>query len=117
MARSTCGQASLASRSEPAALSGLFDELLDHALCLLVLALAELRVPDAAALVDEVERRPVAVPVCVPGRIRRVEGHRERHTLARNGIAHIGDLALDVQLRCMHAGHREALIAVARVPG
>ena len=95
---------------------GLAQQVLDHPLAFVVLALAEVVVPDPAFCVCEVDGRPVPVgegapyPVVVVERDRVLDPHR------LHGLADVLDLALERELGRMDADHDEPQVAVFRVP-
>src|SRR5437879_11648786 len=70
------------------------EQLADHGLRTVVISLAEVDVPDPAGLVDEIEGRPVAVPIGVPGGVCRIEGHREPDVGLGHRIADVVEVAL-----------------------
>src|SRR5690349_23598720 len=92
------------------------EELPDELLGLAVLALAEMRVAHAAALVDEVLRGPVLVRVVVP-RLEAVvlhDGISDAEPL--DGRAHVGGDVLERELRRVDPDDHETVLPVCRIP-
>ena len=83
----------------------LSQELLDHLLGLVVAALADLDVPDAAAGIHEVGGRPVAVAIGVPCDEFVVLRHRVADPVLRNRIFDVLRISLIRELGCVHADH------------
>ena len=96
--------------------AGACEQLADDLLGRVVAALAELGVADAPVPVDEVHRRPEPVVVGVPGRERRVEGHRVGQSGLGHGVADVAELALERQLGRVDADHDEPGVRVALGP-
>ena len=84
----------------------------DHALGLVVVALAEVRVADVAAAVDQVLRRPVLVRVGVPRAVVVVERDRVADAEAAHRRADVADVVLEGELGRVHADDHEPVLAV-----
>ena len=73
-------------------------------------------VPDVPRLVDEVIRRPVVVPECIPRAVVVVEGDRVAHPEAFDSGAHVAEIVLEGELGRVHAEDDEPLRSIALVP-
>src|SRR5215211_4806273 len=100
-----------------AAAAGLAQQLLQDHLGLLVLALAEAMVPNLPLGVDEVERRPIAVPERIPDPIVVVDRDRVVDLQVRGGSADVGEVVLEPELGGVDAEHDQPLVLVLVGPG
>ena len=92
------------------------EQLLDHALRLLVAALAELLIANDALLVDEVERRPVVVIERAPDLIVVVDRDRVVDSSRFDRRPDALDLVLEGELRRVDADHDQPVGAVGLRP-
>ena len=95
---------------------GLAQQVLDHPLAFVVVALAEVVVPDLALRVCEVDGRPVAVGEGAPHPVVAVERKRVLDSHVLRGPAHVVNFALERELRRMDADDDEPEVAVFRGP-
>jgi hypothetical protein len=96
--------------------SGLAQQVLDHPLAFVVLALAEVVVPDPALRVCEVDGRPVPVGEGAPHPVVAVERDRVLDSHGLRGLADVLDLALERELGRMDADDDEPEVVVSRGP-
>src|SRR5215212_7342468 len=96
--------------------SGLAQQVLDHPLAVVVVALAEVVVPDPALRVCEVDRRPVPVGECAPDPVVAVERDRVLDPQGLHGLADVVNLVLERELRRMDADDDQASIAILLGP-
>jgi hypothetical protein len=82
---------------------GLAQQVLDHPLAFVVVALAEVVVTDPALRVCEVDGRPVPVGECAPDPVVAVERDRVLDPQGLHGLADVVNLALERELRRMDA--------------
>ena len=101
----------------PGRLPGFAQELADHRFFLLVFALAEVGVADVAVGVDEVLGRPVLVAVGVPGAEFVVLDDRIVDAFGSIAVFDVAGFALERELGAVDADDRQAVLAVALVPG
>ena len=97
--------------------AGLGEQSPDHPLLLGVAALSEVGEANPATAVHEVLGRPVLVAVGVPGRRVVVLGDGVAQSVLGDRGADVGRLALEGELRRVHADDHEARAAVAPIPG
>ena len=97
--------------------AGLAQQVLDHPLAVVVVALAEVVVPDPALRVCEVDGRPVPVGEGAPDPVVAVEGDRVLDPHGLRGLADVFGLALERKLRRVDADDDQASIAVLLRPG
>ena len=97
--------------------AGLGQQLLDDPFRLLVVAFAELMMPDVPLRIDEVERRPIFVVERAPYRIVAVDRDRIVDPHVLRGPAHVVDVVLEGELGRVHADHHQPLIPVFLGPG
>ena len=92
------------------------DQRLDHALGLLVAALAEVMVSDQAVAIDEIERRPVMVAESAPDRIVAVhrDGVVDRSHLGR--VSDAVDVVLERELRRVHSDDHQPVAPIGLRP-
>jgi len=92
-------------------------QLLNRPLGLLVLALAEMAVPDSALTIDQVDRRPVLISEATPDP--KVVIHRNWvvHPEVLHAPAGIGELPFKLELGRVHANHDQSLIPIFLSPG
>jgi hypothetical protein len=90
--------------------------LLDHALGFVVLALAEVRVPDVAARIDEIVRGPILVAERAPELVVVVDCNRIRDAELLHFAAHVLQILLERELRRVDADHDEPFVAILLVP-
>ena len=96
---------------------GFGEQLADHLLFLAVFALAEVGEADPPLGVDEVLGRPVLVAVGVPGRQVVVLGDRVVDAVALDRFLDVAGVLLEGELGRVDADDRQAVLAVAPVPG
>jgi hypothetical protein len=96
--------------------SGLAQQVLDHPLAFVVLALAEVVVADPALRVCEVDGRPIPVGEGAPHPIVAVERDRVPDSHGLCGLADVLDLALERELGRMDTDDDEPQVAVFRGP-
>src|ERR671925_766682 len=94
----------------------LAQQVLDHPLAFVVLAPAEVVVPDPALRVCEVDGRPIAVGEGPPHPVVAVERDRVLDSHGLHGLADVLDLALERELGRMDADDDEPQVAVFRGP-
>src|SRR5829696_507016 len=95
-----------------AAVSGLFEQLLNNHLRLFVCALAELMMSNMPLCIDEIEGRPITVVESTPYRIVVIDRDRIINPHVLRGSANVIDVFLKCELRRMHADHNQSLILV-----
>jgi hypothetical protein len=100
-----------------AAAAGLGQELLQHHLRHVVVALAEAVVADLPLGVDEVERRPVVVGESGPDGVVVVDRDRVVDPQVLDLLADVGEVVLEVELGGVDADHDQPLVLVALGPG
>jgi hypothetical protein len=96
--------------------SGLAQQMLDHPLAVVVLALAEVVVSDLALRVCEVDGRPVTVGEGAPHPVVAIERDRVLDSHGLRGLADVLDLPLERKLGRMDADDDKPEVAVFRGP-
>jgi len=96
---------------------GFGQELPDHDLRPVVIALAEPVMADAPLGVDEVQSRPILIRERVPDRVVAVDRDRIRDSHLGQRFADVLEVLLEAELRCVDADHDEPVIPVPVGPG
>jgi hypothetical protein len=96
---------------------GLPQQLLDDRFRALVLAFAEMVVTDAALRIDEIQRRPIAIVERAPHTEVTVDRYRVGHAKHLHAGANVVEVALELELRRMHADDDQSLVLVLVGPG
>ena len=110
------GRADLGVVAEPLR-ARLLEQAADRRLGLVVVALAEVDVADAALGVDQVLRGPVLVAPGVPGLVLVVLGDRVAQLALRDRVLHVAGVALEGELGRVDADDGQPAGAVGGVPG
>src|SRR5262249_49627545 len=97
--------------------AGFRQELLDHALRLVVAPFTEMMMADATLNVDEIVRRPILVVEGPPDRIVVVDGDVIADLEVDDRLLHVVDALLEGEFGRVHADHDQALILVLLGPG
>ena len=97
--------------------SGLGQQLLENHFRLLVLAFAEVVMPDAPLRVGEVQGRPVMVVEGAPYRVVVVDRDRVADPDLPHGPADVIDVVLERELGGVHADYHQSLAGVFPGPG
>jgi hypothetical protein len=93
------------------------EQLLDHALGLLVPSFAELVLADDAFTVDEVQGGPVPVAERPPDLVAVVDGDRPLDSPPRHLAAHAVEVLLELELRRLDSEDDEPVLPVLLLPG
>ena len=97
--------------------TGLPQEHLEDHLGLLVVAFAEVVVPDATLGIDEVQGGPVVVVERLPDGVVVVHHDRVADVHLLDGAAHVVEVALELELGRLHADDRQPAAGVRVRPG
>src|SRR5215212_7361500 len=87
-------------------------QLVNLLLGLVVGPFAEVPVADEAVSVDQVPRRPEALPGSVPDSVVVVQNYRIPDVLLPDGLLHVGDVFLEPELRGVDPNHEQAVVIV-----
>ena len=94
----------------------LLEQLLNHPLGLVVLALSKVVISNASLAIDEIVRRPVFIVEGSPDRVVAIDRNGVDDLQIANRFFHIGALFFEGEFRRMHANNDQTRVFILRCP-